>query len=80
MPAALEQRHVDVLARNISNGRQLCLTQDQSIATVGGDPAVAKEMLLDKTIRELKRIPPEKLVDGRYERIRKLGNDAVTGE
>jgi len=39
VPAALEQRHVDVLARNISNGRQLCLTQDQSIATVGGDPA-----------------------------------------
>ena len=36
------------------------------------------EKYLDKTLRELKRTPVEKLVDQRYERIRKLGTDAVT--
>jgi acetyl-CoA carboxylase carboxyl transferase subunit alpha len=36
------------------------------------------EKYLDKTLRELKRVPIEKLVDGRYDRIRKLGSDAVT--
>jgi acetyl-CoA carboxylase carboxyl transferase subunit alpha len=38
----------------------------------------AVEKFLDKTIRELKRTPIEKLVDARYDRIRKLGQDAVT--
>jgi len=32
---------------------------------------------IDKTLRELKRVPIEKLVDQRYERLRKLGADAV---
>ena len=36
------------------------------------------EKYIDKTLRELKRVPVEKLVDQRYERIRKLGTDAVT--
>ena len=36
------------------------------------------EKYIDKTLRELKRMPVEKLVDARYERIRKLGTDAVT--
>jgi acetyl-CoA carboxylase carboxyl transferase subunit alpha len=36
------------------------------------------EKYLDKTLRELKRVPIEKLVDSRYDRIRKLGQDAVT--
>ncbi len=36
------------------------------------------ERYIDKTLRELKRVPVEKLVDQRYERIRKLGTDAVT--
>jgi acetyl-CoA carboxylase carboxyl transferase subunit alpha len=35
------------------------------------------ERYIDKTLRELKRIPAEKLVDQRYDRIRKLGTDAV---
>jgi len=35
------------------------------------------ERYIDKTLRELKRVPVEKLVDQRYERIRKLGTDAV---
>jgi acetyl-CoA carboxylase carboxyl transferase subunit alpha len=38
----------------------------------------AVEKYIDKTLRELKRVPVEKLVDQRYERIRKLGTDAVT--
>lgn len=38
------------------------------------------EKYIDRTLRELKRIPTEKLVDGRYERIRKYGQDAVTVE
>ncbi len=36
------------------------------------------ERYIDKTLRELKRIPIEKLTDQRYDRIRKLGTDAVT--
>jgi acetyl-CoA carboxylase carboxyl transferase subunit alpha len=36
------------------------------------------EKYLDKTLRELKRLPVEKLVDDRYEKLRKLGTDAVT--
>ena len=36
------------------------------------------EKYLDKTLRELKRIPLEKLVDQRYDRLRKLGTDALT--
>ena len=36
------------------------------------------EKYLDKTLRELKRIPTEKLVEQRYERLRKLGDTAVT--
>lgn len=36
------------------------------------------EKYVDKTLRELKRLPIEKLVDQRYERLRKLGQDAVT--
>jgi acetyl-CoA carboxylase carboxyl transferase subunit alpha len=35
------------------------------------------EKYIDKTLRELKRIPLDKLVDSRYEKIRKLGTDAV---
>jgi acetyl-CoA carboxylase carboxyl transferase subunit alpha len=35
------------------------------------------ERYIDKTLRELKRVPVEKLTDQRYERIRKLGTDAV---
>jgi acetyl-CoA carboxylase carboxyl transferase subunit alpha len=40
--------------------------------------ADALEKYIDKTLRELKRVPIEKLVDQRYERLRKLGADAVT--
>ena len=40
--------------------------------------ADAVEKYLDKTLRELKRLPVEKLVDSRYDCIRKLGSDAVT--
>ncbi|HUO09178.1 MAG TPA: acetyl-CoA carboxylase carboxyltransferase subunit alpha [Phycisphaerae bacterium] len=36
------------------------------------------ERYIDKTLRELKRLPVEKLTDNRYDRIRKLGTDAVT--
>jgi acetyl-CoA carboxylase carboxyl transferase subunit alpha len=36
------------------------------------------EKYIDKSLRELKRLPVEKLVDKRYERIRKLGSEAVT--
>ncbi len=36
------------------------------------------ERYIDKTLRELKRIPIDKLTDQRYDRIRKLGTDAVT--
>lgn len=36
------------------------------------------ERYIDKTLRELKRTPLEKLIDQRYDRIRKLGTDAVT--
>ena len=36
------------------------------------------EKYLDKTLRELKRIPLEKLTDQRYDRLRKLGTDALT--
>ncbi len=35
------------------------------------------ERYIDKTLRELKRTPLEKLIDQRYDRIRKLGTDAV---
>ncbi|MCL2640045.1 MAG: acetyl-CoA carboxylase carboxyltransferase subunit alpha [Phycisphaerales bacterium] len=35
------------------------------------------EKYIDKTLRELKRVPVEKLVDKRYERLRKLGDAAV---
>jgi acetyl-CoA carboxylase carboxyl transferase subunit alpha len=38
----------------------------------------ALEKYIDKTLRELKRLPVEKLVDKRYDRIRKLGTDAGT--
>ncbi len=38
----------------------------------------AIEKYIDKTLRELKRLPIEKLIDQRYERLRKLGSDAVT--
>jgi acetyl-CoA carboxylase carboxyl transferase subunit alpha len=36
------------------------------------------EKYIDKSLRELKRMPVEKLVDKRYERLRKLGSEAVT--
>ncbi len=36
------------------------------------------EKYIDKTLRELKRIPVEKLVEQRYEHLRKMGADAVT--
>ena len=36
------------------------------------------EKYIDKTLRELKRIPVDKLVEERYEKIRRLGTDAVT--
>lgn len=36
------------------------------------------ERYIDKTLRELKRVPIDKLLDQRYERLRKLGSDAVT--
>ncbi len=36
------------------------------------------EKYVDKTLRELKRLPLDKLVDERYEKLRKLGTDAVT--
>jgi len=36
------------------------------------------EKYIDKTLRELKRVPVDKLVDKRYERLRKLGDAAVT--
>jgi len=36
------------------------------------------EKYIDKSLRELKRLPVEKLVDKRYDRLRKLGSDAVT--
>jgi acetyl-CoA carboxylase carboxyl transferase subunit alpha len=36
------------------------------------------EKYIDKTLRELKRIPSDKLVDLRYEKLRKLGAEAVT--
>jgi acetyl-CoA carboxylase carboxyl transferase subunit alpha len=42
--------------------------------------ADAIEKYIDKTLRELKRLPVEKLVDQRYEKLRKLGADAVTVE
>ncbi len=35
------------------------------------------EKYIDKTLRELKRLPLEKLVDARYDRLRNLGTDAV---
>jgi len=35
------------------------------------------EKYIDKTLRELKRVPIEKLVEQRYERLRKLGESAV---
>jgi acetyl-CoA carboxylase carboxyl transferase subunit alpha len=35
------------------------------------------ERYVDKMLRELKRVPVEKLIDQRYDRIRKLGTDAV---
>jgi acetyl-CoA carboxylase carboxyl transferase subunit alpha len=40
--------------------------------------ADAIEKYLDKTLRDLKKRPIEKLVDERYEKIRKLGNEALT--
>ena len=40
--------------------------------------ADAVEKYLDKTLRELKRVAIEKLVDQRYERLRRLGDNAVT--
>jgi acetyl-CoA carboxylase carboxyl transferase subunit alpha len=36
------------------------------------------EKYIDKALRELKRVPVEQLVDHRYEKLRKLGADAVT--
>jgi acetyl-CoA carboxylase carboxyl transferase subunit alpha len=36
------------------------------------------EKFVDKTLRELKRVPVDKLVEDRYEKIRRLGTDAVT--
>jgi acetyl-CoA carboxylase carboxyl transferase subunit alpha len=36
------------------------------------------EKYLDKTLRDLKRLPLDKLVEDRYEKLRKLGTDAVT--
>jgi acetyl-CoA carboxylase carboxyl transferase subunit alpha len=40
--------------------------------------ADAVEKYVDKTLRDLKKRPIEKLVDERYEKIRKLGTDALT--
>jgi len=37
----------------------------------------ALEKYIDKSLRELKRTPIDKLVDQRYDRLRKLGSDAV---
>ena len=37
----------------------------------------ALERYIDKTLRELKKLPVDKLVDRRYERLRRLGTDAV---
>jgi acetyl-CoA carboxylase carboxyl transferase subunit alpha len=36
------------------------------------------EKFIDKTLRELKRVPVDKLVEDRYEKLRRLGTDAVT--
>jgi len=36
------------------------------------------EKFIDKTLRELKRIPVDRLVEERYDKLRKLGSDAVT--
>ena len=38
----------------------------------------AVEKYVDKTLRELKRLPVDKLTEERYEKLRKLGTDAVT--
>jgi acetyl-CoA carboxylase carboxyl transferase subunit alpha len=35
------------------------------------------EKFIDKTLRELKRVPVDKLVEDRYDKIRKMGTDAV---
>jgi len=39
--------------------------------------ADAVEKYIDKTLRDLKKRPVEKLVDERYEKIRKLGTEAL---
>ena len=39
--------------------------------------ADAVEKYIDKTLRDLKKRPVEKLVDERYDKIRKLGTEAL---
>ena len=74
----------EALKLTSKNLKELGVIDDIIEEPLGGahrNPRAAADTLekfIDKTLRELKRTPLEKLVDQRYEKLRKLGSDAVT--